>query len=251
MKAVEIRGLDFAYNGRNVLEDVELDINEGEFLGMIGPNGGGKSTLVKLILGILLPDRGEIRVFGEEPRKNTGCVGYVPQNLAGSAGIPATAFETAMMGLSLRKGRLKKPDREDVGYVEELMDYLDVSSIRDSMIDNLSGGQRQRVFIARALAMRPKVLFLDEPTSSVDTKGQRDLFDKLKELNRDMTIVVVSHDLGVLPRFASSIAMVNTYVHKHEHSCITEDMMKDIYGDSHHTHDCAHCGGMGIGAVHD
>lgn len=242
MNAIEINDLGFSYGENPILTDVSLALPEGEFLAVIGPNGGGKSTLLKIILGILRQNRGEVRVFGKTVSDAAGLIGYVPQDVTSARGFPINAFQVAMMGRMKLKGRFARADRADIEKVRSVMEYLEVDHLADSPVDNLSGGQKQRVFISRALAMEPKMLFLDEPTSSVDTKGQKDLFDRLRELNKTMTIVVVSHDLSIIPRYATSVACINNKLHFHSSPEVTPEMLRMAYGGT----GCDECDSLGI-----
>lgn len=242
MNAIEINDLGFSYGENPILTDVSLALPEGEFLAVIGPNGGGKSTLLKIILGILRQNRGEVRVFGKTVSDAAGLIGYVPQDVTSARGFPINAFQVAMMGRMRLKGRFARADKTDRDKVRSVMEYLEVDHLADSPVDNLSGGQKQRVFISRALAMEPKMLFLDEPTSSVDTKGQKDLFDRLRELNKTMTIVVVSHDLSIIPRYATSVACINNKLHFHSSPEVTPEMLRMAYGGT----GCDECDSLGI-----
>ncbi|GAB1535885.1 metal ABC transporter ATP-binding protein [Geovibrio sp. ADMFC3] len=242
MNAIEINDLEFSYGENPILTDVSLALPEGEFLAVIGPNGGGKSTLLKIILGILRQNRGEVRVFGKTVSDAAGLIGYVPQDVTSARGFPINAFQVAMMGRMKLKGRFARADRADIEKVRSVMEYLEVEHLAGSPVDNLSGGQKQRVFISRALAMEPKMLFLDEPTSSVDTKGQKDLFDRLRELNKTMTIVVVSHDLSIIPRYATSVACINNKLHFHSSPEVTPEMLRMAYGGT----GCDECDSLGI-----
>jgi zinc transport system ATP-binding protein len=242
MSALKIENVSFSYGETPILTNVSLDLPDGEFLAVIGPNGGGKSTLLKIILGILEKSSGNIKIFDREPHKAAGLIGYVPQDVSASRGFPISAFQVAMMGRMRLKGRFASADKADNDKVHSVMKYLEVDHLADSPIDNLSGGQRQRVFIARALAMEPKMLFLDEPTSSVDTKGQKDLFDRLQELNKTITIVVVSHDLSIIPRYATSVACINNSLHFHNAPEVTPEMLKMAYGGT----GCEECDSLSI-----
>ena len=226
---IEIRNVWFSYAEYPVLKDVDLDVQQGEFLAIIGPNGGGKTTLLKLILGILKPDRGSVRVFGEEPRKAAGRIGYVPQETSFNRNFPITVFDVALMG-KLGGDRRKRGDsKRERESVQESLRRVDMWKYRNRRIGELSGGQRQRVFIARALASEPEILFLDEPTASVDVEGQSMLYHFFNELNKTVTIVVVSHDVNVLSSYVKSVACVNQKVFFHDESEITPDMLQQAY----------------------
>lgn len=225
---VDIRNLFFSYNGMPVLQDVSLTIREKDFIAIIGPNGGGKTSLLKLILGLFQPDRGVIQVLGGIPRKASHHIGYVPQNVNINPNFPVTVMDIVLMGkLSPRSRGFRITSR---GRQEALdaLSQMGVEKFSDRRIDELSGGQRQRVFIARALVTQPRLLLLDEPTASIDTKGQTDFYRLLKKLNQDLTIVVVSHDLLVISRYMKSVACVNKRLHYHQESEITGEIMESI-----------------------
>lgn len=227
---VELRDVSFTYNGDPVLQDVTLEIRRGNFIAMIGPNGGGKTTLLKLILGLLKPDKGHIRVNGASPASASSCIGYVPQDVHINRNFPITAMDVVLMGALNPKKRWafwrSTSHRLDA---MDALDHLDMADYAERKIGELSGGQRQRVFIARALVTHPQLLLLDEPTASIDTKGQADFFRLLKELNKEITIVVVSHDLLVISRYVKSVACVNKRLHYHGQAEITGEMMETMY----------------------
>ncbi len=219
-------GVSFSYNGHPVLEDVTLEIEARDFVAVIGPNGGGKTTLLKLLLGLLVPGKGFVRLFGENPRKAAHRVGYVPQDIHTNTHFPISAMDVVLMG-RLRPGRrMRSYSREDRKAAEAALDRMEMWEERHRRMDELSGGQRQRVFIARALASDPEALFLDEPTASVDALGQTDLFTHLKELNRNLTILVVTHDLLVLSTYVKSVVCVNRQLIHHHAPEITEDILR-------------------------
>ena len=226
---VQIDNVTFSYNGEVALQDVNLDIREGDFIAMIGPNGGGKSTLLKLILGLITPDKGTIRVNNESARKASSCIGYVPQDVHINSRFPITALDVVLMGKLDPKKRWARKSAENQREALAALDRMEMGGLVGKKIGQLSGGQRQRVFIARALVTRPKLLLLDEPTASIDTKGQADFFKLLKALNKDVTIVVVSHDLLVISRFVKSVACVNKRLHYHDQAEITGDMLETMY----------------------
>jgi zinc transport system ATP-binding protein len=225
---VEIKNVTFAYNGPTVLQKIDLEIIEGDYIAMIGPNGGGKTTLLKLILGLLQPDSGTIRVMGQPAIKAAPQIGYVPQDVHINRSFPITAIDVVKMGLLSPRKRwhTRSSHRQEA---TAALDRLGVASLADSKMGSLSGGQRQRVFIARALATKPRLMLLDEPTASIDTRGQADFFKLLETLNRDVAILVVSHDLLTISRHAKSVACVNRQLHYHNQAEITGDMMESMY----------------------
>jgi zinc transport system ATP-binding protein len=226
---VEIREVTFAYNGEAVLQDVSLDIRQGDFIAMIGPNGGGKTTLLRLILGLLLPKSGMIRVNGESAQKASACIGYVPQDVHINRRFPISALDVVLMGKLDPRRRWAHKSAANRRDAMAALERLGMATHAEKRIGALSGGQRQRVFIARALVTRPQLLLLDEPTASIDTKGQAEFFKLLKELNQDVTILVVSHDLLVISRYVKSVACVNKRLHYHDQAEITGDMLETMY----------------------
>jgi len=226
---VQIEDVSFAYNGETVLKDVNMDIHRGDYIAMIGPNGGGKTTLLKLILGLLKPHRGTIRVNGGPPSQAAASIGYVPQNAHINNSFPITVLDVVLMGMLDRQKRRFRKNTVRRQEALAALEQLDMADASDKKIGELSGGQRQRVFIARALVTRPQLLLFDEPTSGIDTKGQADFYFLLKELNKTITILVVSHDLLVISRFVKSVACVNKVLHYHDQAEITGDMLETMY----------------------
>ncbi len=229
MAIIEIKDLDFAYNGEAVLEDVNLTIRQKDFVAIIGPNGGGKTTLLKLILGLLMPAKGAVRVDGKSPQKASPCIGYVPQDVHINRSFPITAIDVVLMGKLDPKKRLSRRSAANRREAMAALERMEMAAQANRKIGMLSGGQRQRVFIARALLSQPKLLILDEPTASIDTKGQADFFRLLKELNQDITVIVVSHDLLVISRYVKSVACVNKKLHFHGQAEITGEMLETMY----------------------
>ncbi|MGW8302791.1 MAG: metal ABC transporter ATP-binding protein [Desulfobacterales bacterium] len=226
---VEIKNVSFAYNGRTVLEDVSLDIRPGDFIAMIGPNGGGKTTLLKLMLGLLKPGKGSIRVLGDATEKASHHIGYVSQDVHINQSFPITAIDVVLMGKLGPNKRWARRGAQDRREALEALERMEIEAFADSKIGELSGGQRQRVFIARALITKPKVLLLDEPTASIDTKGQAEFYGLLKDLNKDITILVVSHDLVAISIYVKSVACVNKRLHYHHQAEITGEMLEEMY----------------------
>jgi len=225
---VEIQDVWFAYNRQAVLVDVNLEVFQGDFIAMIGPNGGGKTTLLKLMLGLLRPDRGRIRVLGAPADKRSHLFGYVPQDAHINRSFPITVRDVVLMGRRRPgiKGRLTGNARQEA---MQALDRMRMAALADHRIGELSGGQRQRVFIARALMGRPRLLLLDEPTAGIDTQGQAEFFRLLKDLNREVTILVVSHDLLAISTHVKTVACLNKRLHYHHQAEITGDMLDLMY----------------------
>jgi len=227
--AIQVEHVHFSLEGTEVLIDVNLALKRGEFLGIIGPNGGGKTTLLKLLLGIYRPDKGTIKILGEEPHTASHRVGYVPQSTDFSQHFPISVMDVALMGRLARSRIGRRYTHQDRERVRMVLEKVGMWESRFKPIGHLSGGQRQRVFIARALVTDPEILFLDEPTASIDAEFQVDLYDFLKELNKEVTIVVITHDIGVVSSYMKSIACVNKHFMFHEGGKITQEMMDMAY----------------------
>ena len=226
---IEIQDLWFSYNGYLVLKEVNLCVNEGDFIALIGPNGGGKTTLLKLMLGLLRPIRGTIRVLGQAPKYVSSKIGYVPQDIHINLDFPISVQDVVLMGLIKGRGGWRHYSREDREKVRAALEKVDIWPFHRRRIRELSGGQRQRVFLARALVSEPEILFLDEPTSNIDTQGQSAFYDLLKELNNYTTILIVSHDLMVLSSYIRSVACISRQLIFHEAPEITKDMIEMAY----------------------
>lgn len=234
--------VSFAYETIPVLESVSFTVEEHDFVSVVGPNGGGKSTLLKLILGLLRPAQGTIQVFGKSPRQACRHIGYTPQYMHHDPMFPVTVLDVALMGCVDRRwgGWYSQADRERA---LEALREVELDSVAHLPFSALSGGQRQRVLIARALATSPRLLLLDEPTSNVDAASGDRLLQTLSELNKRMTIIMVSHDLGFVSQVVKSVLCVNRRVFVHPTSDITGEMIQDIYGGDlrmvRHDHRCA------------
>ena len=227
--AIELEDVWFGYERTTILQNVSLALEQGEFLGIIGPNGGGKTTLLKLMLGILKPNRGRIRILGQAPHDASHRVGYVPQSTDFNRSFPISVLDVALMGRLTMSRMGKRYSRRDREKVSDILQKVGMWDYRYSPIGKLSGGQRQRVFIARALATDPEILFLDEPTTSVDPEFETDLYDFLRELNKEVTIVVITHDIGIVSSHMKSIACVNKQFIFHPDGHISQDMLDMAY----------------------
>lgn len=225
---VEIKDVSFAYNGQTVLEKVNLEICSDDFIAMIGPNGGGKTTLLKLILGLLKPAAGSIRVLGKPTHKASHFIGYVPQDVHINNSFPITALDVVQMGKLQPKKLWGARSAKDRKATLSALDHMGIGDIADRKIGALSGGQRQRVFIARALVTEPRLLLLDEPTANIDTKGQAEFFSLLEQLNQEVAILVVSHDLLMISKHVKSVACLNKCLHYHHQAEITAEMLETM-----------------------
>ncbi len=230
---VSLQGVAFRYDRRPVLQDVTFTIQERDFVSIIGPNGGGKTTLLRLLLGLLEPQHGTVTVLGNDPVTARRRVGYMPQHANLDPLFPVTAREVVRMGrLGLRRpwGPYPRRDRE---IADRALAMVAAESLADRPLADLSGGQRQRVLIARALAAEPELLLLDEPTASLDPGVQDELYELLRRLNERMTIVMVSHDVGVVSEYVNKVLCVNVTVAEH---CVTElrGELSRLFHDSEH-----------------
>lgn len=247
--AIIVEGLSFNYRNNLVLEDVTFSIGEGDYVGIIGPNGGGKTTLLKLITGLLKAQKGKIRIFGEDPLKarSFGKIGYVPQRIVQSnIQCPATVEEIVTSGRIAKIGISRKISKIDLHSIEAAMRDADILQFRERSVENLSGGERQRVFIARALASEPRILILDEPTTGVDIKASKQFYTLLKHLNQEhhLTVIIVSHDIEAISKEVNSVLCLNrklvSHCQKEELNSHNEEILKNLYGPDknfiHHQH---------------
>lgn len=234
---IDVRDVCFSYNGNKVLENITFTVEAGEYLGIIGPNGGGKTTLFKIILGLLKPDSGEVFIYGKPQRKfdEKYLIGYVPQRVALSElYFPANVEEIVKSGRTPRKGLFKLFNKEDNKAVERAMEVAGVAKHKNQLIGSLSGGERQRVFIARALAGEPKLLILDEPDVGVDLSTQEKFYTFIDELNKTLglTVLLISHDIDVVAHQSKSVLCLNRRLvcHGSPKEFITEEYMHKLYG---------------------
>jgi zinc transport system ATP-binding protein len=226
--ALRFEEVCFAYEHEEVIHNVDLAIPEKGLVAVVGPNGGGKSTLIKLALGLLQPRRGHIRVFGDTPERVRRRIGYVPQHLQFDPAFPVSALDVVLMGRAERHwvGPYRKADHAKA---DEALERVGLIHLMGRGFTNLSGGERQRVLIAQALVSDPEMLFLDEPTANVDTKVEHAIYDLLRDLNDHMTIVVVSHNLNVVTRHASHLACVNRTASLSTIAELTEGQLHAFY----------------------
>jgi zinc transport system ATP-binding protein len=228
---IQLDDVSYSYAGPKVLEHIDLTVDRGEFVGLVGPNAGGKSTLLKLILGLLSPNAGRIRVLGQRPSQGRRSVGYVPQYVRFAREFPIHVGQAVLLGRLGRTGLIggyRARDREIARRVMEQTEVLDIAARR---LDTLSGGQLQRVLLARALACEPQILMLDEPTSNIDLRLETDIFDLLKRLNSEMTILLVSHDVAFITEYVTRVACLNRTLLCHQTANIDGELIARLYGE--------------------
>ena len=245
MALLEVSDVTFSYGDRPVVERVSIDVEEGEFLGLVGPNGSGKTTLLELMIGLRRPDSGSVTLFGDPAHesKHGRQIGFVPQDVATTNGeMPITVREAVRIGRYPHRlaGRFTRADRDAV---DTALQRVEIGDLADRRIGRLSGGQRQRAFIARALASKADLLALDEPTVGVDAESREAFYDLLHDLNREgITIILIEHDIGIVTTHASEIACLNRelFFHGDPETFVETDALADAYGGSqslvHHHH---------------
>ncbi len=226
---IRIKDVSFSFGGPAVLRDINVDLLHGEFIGLVGPNGGGKSTLLKLILGLLEPTTGHIEVLGHSPSVGRAGIGYCPQFVSFSRQFPISAGELVMLGClnsGLSLGGFGAKERTSA---RTAMQATDTEALWARPVGELSGGELQRVLIARALATEPKILILDESTANVDHHAGLEIFELLRSLNENMTIIVVSHDIGFISSYVTRVACLNHSVEVHPVTEINDEVLQRMY----------------------
>lgn len=236
---ISLRNVYFSYEHKQVLTDVHLEVPKGSFLGLVGPNGGGKTTLIQLILGLQTPDKGSISILGQpiSSFKEWNRIGFVSQKANSfNKGFPATVFEVVSMGLTTKIGYFRFFKRAHKQKVIQALQHVGMEQYAQQNIGNLSGGQQQRVFIARALVGDPDLIILDEPTVGVDYKNVERFYELLHKLNREqnITLLLVTHDTGVMTKHATDVACINQTLHFHgdseAYTSLSDRELSDIYG---------------------
>lgn len=228
---VEVSGLSVAYGETLALRDVSLTVNELDFIALIGPNGGGKTTLLKALLGLAPIRSGEIRLFGKPPREGRIYAGYCPQRLVYDPAFPVSVREVVRMGRLSPRKLWRRYSREDEAAVDRALDTVEIAALANRGLDELSGGQVQRVFIARALVSEPRLLVLDEPAAHLDPRISGSLFELLRRLNESLTILITTHDVGAISSYIKTVGCVNQTLHYHGDKQLTAEMIHDAYHD--------------------
>lgn len=226
---ISVRDVWAGYEGDPVLENVNLTVHEHDFVGLIGPNGGGKTTLIKVLLGLLPPTRGEVRILGRPVKEGRRYIGYVPQAVRFDHDFPISVWDVARMGRLGERGLLRRYTARDDAIVAEKLRQMDILDLRDRPIGALSGGQRQRVYIARALAAEPRILILDEPLAGVDAQTSSNFYELLSRLNDQITILMVSHDIGAITSYVKTVGCLNRQLIYHTEKQLTPEMLDATY----------------------
>lgn len=242
---IQCEQLSFSYGEIPILTDVSFSVQRLDAVALVGPNGGGKSTLLKLILGLLTPQSGTIKVLGVTPRQARKKIGYMPQHLQYDPSFPVSVMDVVLMGRAGTNG-MGRYSADDRRIAMQAMAELAVDGLAPRPFNSLSGGQRQRILIARALACEPEILLLDEPTANVDPAAHLQFFEILKALAHRVTVVTVSHDLGFVSQMVSRVFCVNRQVKIHPTSELTGEIIREMYGGDirmvRHDHCCSEQG---------
>jgi len=237
---IDVKNLNY----KSIIKNISFNVKRGDYTAIIGPNGGGKSTLLRLVLGLIKPTSGEIKLFNSSKKdfKDSYKIGYVPQRAAQlDLNFPITVYEVVKLGLAYKSSLFKSISSVDKQHIEDIMEKVGITHLRDRLVSQLSGGQRQRVMIARALVSRPQILILDEPNTGVDTHAQKIFYDFLRELNQKekITILFVTHDLGVIVDDVTNVLCINQSLLpcQNPHEILNCTDMSKLYGvDTHVMH---------------
>ena len=227
---IQIKGLCAGYDGKTVLNQVDLAVYEKDFLGIIGPNGGGKTTLIKCILGLHHPLQGRIRFYknGEEVSEIT--MGYLPQYNNIDKKFPISVYEVVLSGLSKQKSLFRRYSKEQHEQARQMIVRMGLEGLEERSIGSLSGGQLQRALLGRALVSNPEVVILDEPNTYIDKRFEAKLYSLLEEINQERAIILVSHDIGTVLKNVKTIACVNETVHYHPHTEVPTEWLEEHFG---------------------
>ena len=244
----DVKALNFSVRGQAILSNISLEIFNGEYIAIIGPNGGGKTTLIRMLLGLEKPTNGEIKLFGKKLSsfKEWSKIGYVPQRASlVDANFPATVLDIVKMGRISKRGLFSRLSKEDINAVDDAMLKMDILDLKNKMVGTLSGGQRQRVMIARALASNPEILILDEPNTGVDMVSQNRFYALLSKLNtqENITIVFITHDIGVIADDIGRLFTINqkAIICNDPKKAMSCEDMSALYGiDAHLIHNHRH-----------
>jgi len=226
---LSVKNISVQYDGVFVLENNTFSMNDHDFVTIIGPNGGGKTTLLKVILGLVQPDAGKVEVLGKSPLEACGEMGYVAQSVVFDRDFPISVWDTVLMGRLAKRRLFQQYNKVDFEITERVLNTVEMLPLRKRTMGSLSGGERQRVFIARALASEPKILILDEPTASIDPQMKTGIYDVLGELKKQMAIILVTHDVGVISTHVDKVACLNRRLFFHDTAQITKESLEAVY----------------------
>lgn len=250
-KAVSLNDLTIVLGGNKVLEGIDMEIQQKEIVAVVGPNGAGKTTLLRAIMGCIKPTGGRIKVFGETPAKarSKSFFGYVPQSSQYEKNFPLSAFDVVSLSRYAKKRYFEKLDGADSEIISDSLNTVGMTDNAVKRFGDLSGGQRQRVLIARALAVEPKILVLDEPSTGLDTVAQDAFYKLLAELRekKNLTVILVSHDIGAVSYYIDTVACLNRKMHFHGklEGCLQDENIRKLFGDNVkilvHDENCATC----------
>ncbi len=232
-EVIRINNLSFSYAKSKILKDIDFIVEDKDYIGLIGPNGGGKTTLLKLIVGLLKPSKGTLEINFNGSNSGKNLIGYIPQFGSMEENFPIKVKDVVAMGVCNSNSFLPWFSKKDLFQIDKSMKEVAIKDLAELPFSELSGGQKQRVLIARALVSDPKILLLDEPTSSVDNSSEMDIYELLKKLNQDKTIILASHDLGFISSYVNKVACINKnlVVHKVD-EVSSETIIKDAYSNS-------------------
>jgi zinc transport system ATP-binding protein len=242
-KILEIKDVSAGYAEEIILKDVSLVVNDNDFIGIIGPNGGGKTTLLRVILGLLRPYRGTVTFFYGKEKDPANIIGYLPQINQIDVRFPISVMDVVLSGLMSKEGLFSRYSGKLKDHAGQMLKQMGIYDLRKKTIGGLSGGQLQRVYLCRAIISSPRLLMLDEPNTFVDTKFETDFYEILKHLNKEMAIIIVSHDVGTISWYVKTIACVNRNLHYHPSNIITQEQLASYncpiqvitHGDIPHT----------------
>ncbi|HET58817.1 MAG TPA: metal ABC transporter ATP-binding protein [Chloroflexi bacterium] len=226
---ITLRHVWAGYEDDVVLEDINFSVRPDDFIGLIGPNGGGKTTLMRVLLGLVKPLRGQVSIMGKPPELGREHIGYVPQIIDFDRSFPITLFDVVRMGRLGHRKLFHRYNAQDNEIAMAALRDVEMESLKDTPIGELSGGQRQRVLIARALASQPQILLLDEPTSSIDPKVSTSIYELLQRLNERMAIILVSHDMNAISSYVKTIGCVSRKLFYHAEKAVTAEMLEAAY----------------------
>lgn len=227
---IELQDLWAGYGGDNILKSINLSVKELDYIGIIGPNGGGKTTLFKVLLGLLNPHWGQVTIFGRTVQQGRRYIGYVPQIIHFDRSFPINVSDVVRMGRLGRNRLFNRFNRKDDEQVEKALHQVNLLNLRDRPISELSGGQLQRVYIARALATEPRILLLDEPTAGLDNESSTAIYELLRDINEYATILMISHDVGTISSHVKTIGCLNRKLYYHGENQVTGQMLAQTYG---------------------